>query len=148
MFLGMGPLELLTLVLLGIVILGPDKLPRLIADAARILRRIRTLADSAQADIRTQLGPEFAHLELQDLHPRSIAGKAWRHPSADWELQELGDVATDVQKEVTSALSPDPPDPSPAGQRTAFPSRAGTKANGSPQQQNTRGPLDKGQRDP
>lgn len=109
MLLGMGPLELLTLVIVATVVLGPDKLPRLIADAARIFRRIRTLADSTEADLRTQLGPEFANLELQDLHPRRVATKAWQHASADWELHELQEAATDAHSQVASALSPGSP---------------------------------------
>ncbi|MCD0486388.1 Sec-independent protein translocase subunit TatB [Streptacidiphilus sp. ASG 303] len=117
MFLGMGPLELLTLVILGTVILGPDKIPRLVADATRILRRIRTLSDSARTDLRAQLGPEFADLELQDLHPRGIVRKAWQHASADEELQELRDIGTDLRADAASVLSADPPIPPPAPRR-------------------------------
>ena len=43
--------KILILGLLGLVIFGPDQLPRLAAQAGRALRDLRRLADNAKADL-------------------------------------------------------------------------------------------------
>jgi sec-independent protein translocase protein TatB len=64
--------ELILLAGVGLVIFGPDRLPKATADAVRALRQLRTLARSAAADLKAELGPEMADLELASLHPRRI----------------------------------------------------------------------------
>ncbi|MDH6116517.1 sec-independent translocase [Kitasatospora sp. GAS204B] len=75
MFFDIGPLELITLVIMAIVIFGPDKLPKLIQDATGFIRKVRAFADSAKADIRSELGPEFKDFEFEDLNPKTFVRK-------------------------------------------------------------------------
>ncbi len=75
MFADIGPLEVVTLAIMAIVIFGPDKLPKLIQDTMGFIRKIRSFADSAKEDIRTELGPEFKDFEFQDLHPKTFVRK-------------------------------------------------------------------------
>ncbi|GAA2131345.1 sec-independent translocase [Kitasatospora kazusensis] len=75
MFAGIGPLDVVTLVILAVVIFGPDKLPKLIQDTMGFIRKVRTFADSAKEDIRSELGPEFQDFEFQDLHPKTFVRK-------------------------------------------------------------------------
>ncbi|MFI8185287.1 Sec-independent protein translocase TatB [Actinacidiphila glaucinigra] len=76
MFFDMGPLEVLAILVIAIVVLGPEKLPKAISDISAVLRRVRSFADSAQTSIRTELGPEFSDLHMCDLTPRALAEKA------------------------------------------------------------------------
>ena len=62
--------ELLVLAGVALVVLGPDKLPGYAAQAARMLRQLRTMADSARDQMRDQLGPEFDDIDWKTLDPR------------------------------------------------------------------------------
>ncbi|MEV4438026.1 sec-independent translocase [Streptomyces sp. NPDC049577] len=73
--LDIGPLELVSLVVLAVLIFGPDKLPKLIQDVSRTLRKIRQFSDSAKEDIRSELGPEFKDFEFEDLNPKTFVRK-------------------------------------------------------------------------
>lgn len=70
---GIGPSELVVLAIIGLVVLGPEKLPKYAADAARFLRDLRGIVDRARKDVREQLGPEFADISLRDLDPRNLS---------------------------------------------------------------------------
>lgn len=66
----MGPMEILVLIVIGLVVIGPDKLPGLAKDGARLLRALRDMATGAQSSLRHELGelgPEFQDLGLDDL---------------------------------------------------------------------------------
>nr|WP_246469919.1 sec-independent translocase [Streptomyces olivoverticillatus] len=70
-----GPLELVSLVVLAVLIFGPDKLPKLIQDVSSTLRKIRQFSDNAKEDIRSELGPEFKDFEFEDLNPKAFVRK-------------------------------------------------------------------------
>ncbi|MDO9456132.1 sec-independent translocase [Nocardioides sp.] len=72
---GVGLAEMAVIALVAIVVFGPDKLPELAKQAGAILRKAREFANSARDDLREELGPEFADLELRDLDPRAIVRK-------------------------------------------------------------------------
>ncbi|GGX90290.1 sec-independent translocase [Streptomyces hiroshimensis] len=73
--LDIGPLELVALVVLAVLIFGPDKLPKMIQDVSRTLRKIRQFSESAKEDIRSELGPEFKDFEFEDLNPKAFVRK-------------------------------------------------------------------------
>ncbi|MET9729880.1 sec-independent translocase [Streptomyces sp. NPDC006458] len=75
MFNDIGPLELVTLVVLAVLVFGPDKLPKVIQDITRTIRKIREFSDSAKRDIRDELGPEFKDFEFEDLNPKTFIRK-------------------------------------------------------------------------
>ena len=70
-----GLAELAVIALVAMIALGPDRLPDLARQAARFLHRARTMATNARDELRSELGPEYADLELRDLDPRSIVRK-------------------------------------------------------------------------
>ena len=72
---GVGLPELLVIVVVAIVVFGPDRLPDFARQAGRMIRQLRTFADSARDDIRAELGPDFADFELTDLDPRRAVRK-------------------------------------------------------------------------
>jgi sec-independent protein translocase protein TatB len=71
-----GPFELVVLAIVGLIVLGPDRLPGLAKDAARLLRSLRDMATGARQQLRDELGPEFADVDLRTLNPRTAVAKA------------------------------------------------------------------------
>lgn len=70
---GLGELAVIALVV--VVVMGPDRLPEFAAQAGRFIRRLKKYADNARDDLRRELGPEYADLELRDLDPRRVVRK-------------------------------------------------------------------------
>ncbi|WP_432586789.1 sec-independent translocase [Streptomyces sp. HD1123-B1] len=73
--LDIGPLELVALVVLAVLVFGPDKLPKVVRDVSQFIRKIREFSDSAKEDIRSELGPEFKDFEFEDLNPKTFVRK-------------------------------------------------------------------------
>jgi sec-independent protein translocase protein TatB len=69
---GLGWPETVVLLLLGLFLFGPERLPGIAADAGRMLRRLRRYAKEMSQELRDELGPEMADLDLRSLHPREI----------------------------------------------------------------------------
>ena len=77
MFHNLGWSELVVLVIIGLIIFGPDRLPKAASDAAKMLRQLRSMARNATADLKTELGPEMADLDLASLHPRRLVASVF-----------------------------------------------------------------------
>lgn len=75
MFSDIGGLELVTLVVLAVLVFGPEKLPKLIQDASAMIRKLREFSESAKQDIRSELGPEFKDFDFEDLNPKTFVRK-------------------------------------------------------------------------
>ncbi|HET9898289.1 MAG TPA: sec-independent translocase [Streptosporangiaceae bacterium] len=67
--------KLLILAVLGLMIFGPDQLPKIAAQAGKALRDLRRLAESAKSDLTDSLGPEFRDFDFNDLNPKSFVRK-------------------------------------------------------------------------
>ena len=52
MFFDLGAGELLGLAVLGMILVGPDRLPRLATDAAKLVKKVRNLANSGFTTLR------------------------------------------------------------------------------------------------
>ena len=83
-----GAGEFAALVVIAMIVLGPEKLPRYAAEAARFLQRMRAMASAARADVRRELGPEFDNLSIADLNPRTMVR---RHLIDPIDIDSLGD---------------------------------------------------------
>ncbi|MFJ3900924.1 sec-independent translocase [Streptomyces sp. NPDC090025] len=99
MFSDIGALELVTLVVLAVLIFGPDKLPKVIQDVSRFIRKVREFSDSAKADIRSELGPEFKDFEFEDLNPKTFIRKQLAENEDLKDLKELRSTF-DLKKEM------------------------------------------------
>ncbi|MFF4748949.1 sec-independent translocase [Streptomyces sp. NPDC002514] len=105
MFNDIGPLELVTIVVLAVLVFGPDKLPKVIQDVMRTIRKIREFSESAKEDIRNELGPEFKDFEFEDLNPKTFIRK--QLDNDDLGLKEIRN-GFDLKKEmaeVTDAVN-------------------------------------------
>jgi sec-independent protein translocase protein TatB len=71
-----GPFELAVLAIVALIVLGPDRLPGLARDAARLIRSLRDMATGARQQLRDELGPEFADVDLRNLNPRTAVQRA------------------------------------------------------------------------
>ncbi|MEU9224372.1 sec-independent translocase [Streptomyces massasporeus] len=114
MFNDIGPLELVTLIVLAVLVFGPDKLPKVIQDVTRTIRKIREFSESAKNDIREELGPEFKDFEFEDLNPKTFIRK--QLDNEDLGLKEIRN-GFDLKKEmaeVTDAVHSRDSDPSSA----------------------------------
>jgi sec-independent protein translocase protein TatB len=72
----LGPFEVVVLIIVALIVFGPDKLPTLAKDAARMIRTLRELAEGARLQLRDELGPEFGDLDLRSLNPRTALQRA------------------------------------------------------------------------
>ncbi|MER6156117.1 sec-independent translocase [Streptomyces sp. NPDC001868] len=98
MFNDIGALEVVTLVVLAVLVFGPDKLPKVIQDISRTIRKIREFSDSAKADIRSELGPEFKDFDFEDLNPKTFIRK--QLDNDELGLKEIRS-GFDLKKEVS-----------------------------------------------
>jgi sec-independent protein translocase protein TatB len=72
---GVGLPELAVIAFVAVLVFGPDKLPDFARQAGRMARQMRTFAHQARDELREELGPEYADLNLRDLDPRTIVRK-------------------------------------------------------------------------
>ncbi|MFJ8301143.1 sec-independent translocase [Streptomyces sp. NPDC094447] len=99
MFSDIGAVELVLLIVLGVLVFGPDKLPKVAQDASRFVRKVRAFSDSAKQDIRTELGPDFQDFEFEDLNPKSFIRKRLDGHEGFGEFGELR-ATFDLGKEM------------------------------------------------
>ncbi|MGV9357452.1 sec-independent translocase [Streptomyces misionensis] len=97
MFNDIGPMELLTIIVIAVLVFGPDKLPKVIQDVTRTIRKIREFSESAKQDIRSELGPEFKDFDFEDLNPKTFLRKQLGND--DLGLQEIRN-GFDLKKEM------------------------------------------------
>jgi sec-independent protein translocase protein TatB len=111
--------EILVLAIVGLLVFGPERLPKVIGDAAKMLRTVRQMARNATSELREELGTD---IDIQDLHPKNFVRKhllseddeeALRRPLRDaWrdleEVQHVDDVV-EARKQPTA----DPRDAEP-----------------------------------
>jgi sec-independent protein translocase protein TatB len=108
-----GPWELLVLAFVGVIVLGPERLPGLARDAANVLRQLRDMATGARNQLKNELGPEFSDIDLQalrdlrGLNPRTAISRALLGDDED-----AGVAAT-----PPPAAPQPPPPPRPAAQQ-------------------------------
>ena len=75
MLFNIGPGEFVGLAIIAMILVGPERLPKVVVEAAKILKKLRDLAHVATAELKENLGPGFENLEPQDLHPKIFIKK-------------------------------------------------------------------------
>lgn len=105
--------EIGALLLVALLIFG-ERLPNVIGDGLRLLRKLRAMARDATSDLSRELGTD---IQLEDLHPKTFIRKhllseedeaALRKPLQgvyETVRSELNGVRTEL-KEVASAADP------------------------------------------
>lgn len=80
-----SPEKLLVLIVVGLIVLGPDRLPSLARDAARLLRTLRDLSRTTRQQLTDELGPELSALDLGALNPRTALDRLLADDPSDTE---------------------------------------------------------------
>src|SRR6188472_384028 len=92
-----GAPELLVLVVIAVILFGPEKLPEFARKAARVIKYVRTMAGSAQDQLQKELGPEFSDLDVRDLNPKTFIQKHL--------MDDVDPIVADVKKEITDSTA-------------------------------------------
>ena len=103
-FMGIGPLEILLILILGFLFLGPKKLPEMAAKAGRMYRNFRKATFDLSKSITEEIPPEIknAKTSLKSQSDESdIATKAGQVYS------KLKKATSDLSKSITEDLSGD-----------------------------------------
>ncbi|WP_030291146.1 sec-independent translocase [Streptomyces katrae] len=119
MFNDIGALELVTIVVLAILVFGPDKLPKVIQDVTGVIRKIRAFSDSAKQDIRSELGPEFKDFEFEDLNPKTFIRKQLSENEDLKEIRSTFDLRKELNDVTDAVNSREPAAPAAAGTSAA-----------------------------
>lgn len=74
---GLG--EVMILAVIGLLVFGPERLPRAAADAARMLRNVKAMASTARKDLVDASGMDLDETkqtlaELKSYHPKNLVG--------------------------------------------------------------------------
>ena len=99
-----GP-EFLLLLVIAIVLFGPERLPDLARKAARVVQYVRTIAGTAQEQLTKELGPGFEDVDMRDLNPKAFIQKHL--------LDDVDPIVADVKAEikgVSATVSAEPDD--------------------------------------
>lgn len=91
----LGGWEFIVIVLVGLFIFGPDRLPKAISDGMRMLRNVRQMARNATGDLSRELGTD---IQLEDLHPKTFLRKHLLSEADEAALRRpLQDIIGDVR---------------------------------------------------
>lgn len=90
---GVGAPELMLLIVVAIVMFGPERLPELIRKGRGIVQYVRTIAGEAQGQLSKELGPGFEDIDLRDLNPKAFIQKHL--------LDDVDTIVADVKSEFT-----------------------------------------------
>lgn len=108
--------EIVVLVVLAVIIFGPDKLPGLARKAARVINYVRNIANDAQGKLREELGPEFADLNLASLNPKALVASTLLDPVRtevagvrETVTESVAEVKHEVIQAKAATATDDPP---------------------------------------
>ena len=73
--------EFVVLVVVALLVIGPERMPEYAAKLARMVRQLKGLADAATVQLREQMGPEFDNVDwkqydFRQYDPRRIVREA------------------------------------------------------------------------
>lgn len=77
--------EIIIIAVIGLLVFGPERLPKAAADGAKWLRQIRSMASGARQDLADSAGVDLSDAvdtvkELRDLHPKRLAASLLEDP--------------------------------------------------------------------
>jgi sec-independent protein translocase protein TatB len=111
---GVSGFEFVILAVLALLVFGPDRLPSIAADAGRMIRQLRKMAQEAREEV-SGVFPELDDLGLADLDPRQFVRRQLLDEKDDLDAA-LDGRPTPVAKQASPVEPPaartDVPSPS------------------------------------
>ena len=100
--------EIIILAVVGLLVFGPERLPRAAADAAKWLKQIRGMASGARQDLADSAGIDLSETvdtvkSLQEFHPRRLAASILK----DEPAEEVPTPAAEKPAAQRPAFDPD-----------------------------------------
>ncbi|MCQ4365155.1 Sec-independent protein translocase protein TatB [Mycobacterium gordonae] len=125
MFANIGWGEMLVLVVVGLVVLGPERLPGAIRWTAGALRQARDYLSGVSNQLREDMGPEFDDIrgqlsELQKLRGMTPRAALTKHLLDGDDSIFTGNFDAPASDKPESPARPEPPAPPGAPDRTPF----------------------------
>ena len=109
----LGAPEVIMLVLLAVLMFGPERIPPFARKAARVYKYLMNIAAGAKDQLAGELGPEFKDLSLSDLNPKTFISKhlldteeisAFRETLADTK-QSLAETSAELASASAAATT-------------------------------------------
>ena len=103
--------EFIILLVVALLVIGPERMPEYSAKLARLVRQLKGLADAATVQLREQMGPEFDNVDwkqydFRQYDPRRIVREALMDDGSE------DGAASEVKAQSTSKRR-DPNEPTP-----------------------------------
>ncbi len=95
MFGDLGFGELIGLGILALFLVGPDRLPSVAVEVAKLIKKLRNYAVNATDQIKDSLGPGYEDLKPEDLHPKNFIKKQLNEALVDEPKKLNGKVKLD-----------------------------------------------------
>lgn len=96
--------EFIILIVLAVVILGPDRLPEYAQKLARFVVGARRMANDARGQLQDQLGPEYEDIDWRQYDPRQydprrIVREALLEPIED-SVRDVREIGTSTRSDI------------------------------------------------
>jgi sec-independent protein translocase protein TatB len=98
MFFDFGAGEIIGLLVLAVILIGPDRLPHFAVDAAKFVKRVREIATNATNELKENLGPGFEDLSPTDLNPKTFLKR---------QLDSVLDDSDQPQQKIKRRIDPE-----------------------------------------
>ncbi|MEJ8679968.1 Sec-independent protein translocase protein TatB [Plesiomonas shigelloides] len=108
--------ELVLIAVIGLVVLGPERLPVAVRTVARWVRTFRAMAASVQNELNQELKLQEMQENLKKAEQMNLKDLA---PEVDASLRELKEAAASVQRPYANSQTAASPEPATASDATA-----------------------------
>ena len=101
--------EIVIMAILGLLIFGPERMPKAAADAAKWLNQMKTMASGARKDLAESAGVDLAETtdmmkSLQEFHPKRIASSLLNDEGPASRPEAVGEVLPIVKANLPTIL--------------------------------------------
>lgn len=132
MFDGIGFMELLLIGILGLVVLGPERLPVAVRSITGWIRAMKRMANSVKDELEQELKIEELHSDLKKAESQGLKNLS---PELQESIDQLKNAAQSVNRpykveDISPASSSAPVNPAPTEAKTTETSSNSEKPNG------------------
>lgn len=106
--------------LVALLIVGPDRLPAYSAQLARLVKKLRSMAQGAESRIREEMGDEYDGVNWKDLDPRKYDPRRIIREALVDEPQPGNKFSARAQPASVYSTAKPPSVPRPSGSTPPF----------------------------